>query len=119
MPALRAGVSETHRPDQDPVKPLHPLPKGLVELYGLLAVLMVLVPEWLADGALAGLPNSDKRDMLPAASVAWRRVPELLLASMSLMELRQLAQALHQRGYSAMAREQLSAVLLKRLKRRQ
>ncbi|MGA1063264.1 MAG: hypothetical protein ACO3TC_02795, partial [Burkholderiaceae bacterium] len=31
---------------------LHPLPRGLVELYGLLAVLVVLVPEWLASGAL-------------------------------------------------------------------
>jgi len=35
---------------------LHPLPRGLVELYGLLAVLFVLVPEWMADGALAVLP---------------------------------------------------------------
>ena len=36
----------------EPERPLHPLPRGLVELYGLLAVLIVLVPEWLAGGAL-------------------------------------------------------------------
>ena len=53
------------------MKPLHPLPKGLVDLYGLLAVLMVLVPEWLADGALAGLPNSDKRvDISPTGRLS-------------------------------------------------
>ena len=27
---------------------LHPLPRGLVELYGLLAVVVVLIPEWNA-----------------------------------------------------------------------
>ena len=39
---------------------LHPLPKGLVELYGLLAVLVVLIPEWLADGETGCLiPRKD------------------------------------------------------------
>ena len=101
-----------------PVKPLHPLPKGLVELYGLLAVLMVLVPEWIAGGALAGLQESQDGEPLPATSAAWRRVPELLLASMSLVQLRQLAQGLRLRGYAGMGRERLNSKLLKRLKRR-
>jgi hypothetical protein len=39
----------------DGKRQLHPLPKGLVELYGLLAVLFVLVPEWMAAGAMRGL----------------------------------------------------------------
>ena len=37
-------------PDPTDRRRLHPLPRGLVELYGLIAVLMVLIPEWLADG---------------------------------------------------------------------
>ena len=41
--------------ESKPPRQLHPLPKGLVELYGLMAVLFVLVPEWMAGGALAGL----------------------------------------------------------------
>ena len=41
----RFGVSEEHQVRST----LHPLPRGLVELYGLLAVLMVLVPEWIAE----------------------------------------------------------------------
>ena len=36
---------------------LHPLPRGLVELYGLLAVLFVLVPEWMAGGGPVRLPG--------------------------------------------------------------
>jgi hypothetical protein len=47
-------------------RPLHPLPKGLVELYGLLAVLFVLVPEWMAGGALLSFSANRK----PIARVA-------------------------------------------------
>ena len=93
-------MNEEHQ--DRPLKTLHPLPRGLVELYGLLAVLMVLVPEWIAGGALAGLQNSETGEPLPATSAAWRRVPELLLASMSLVQLRQLAQGLRLRGYAGM-----------------
>lgn len=45
-------------------------------------------------------------------------MPELLLASMSLAQLRQLAQGLRLRGYAAMGRDRLNGKLLKRLKRR-
>ena len=109
-------MSEEHQ--DRPLKTLHPLPRGLVELYGLLAVLMVLVPEWIAGGALASFQDPQNGESLPATSAAWRRVPELLLASMSLVQLRQLAQGLRLRGYSGMGRERLNSKLLKRLKRR-
>jgi hypothetical protein len=36
------------KPDQQP-EHHHPVPSGLVRLYGLLAVLFVLLPEWMAD----------------------------------------------------------------------
>jgi hypothetical protein len=90
---------------------LHPLPRGLVELYGLLAVLVVLVPEWLASGALQGRGG----DLLPPSSQAWQRLPELRLASMSLAELRQLAADLRLGGYGRLSREGLSIRLLRRL----
>ena len=52
-----AGADAEPRPitesaDTNAPRQLHPLPRGLVELYGLLAVLFVLVPEWMADGAV-------------------------------------------------------------------
>ena len=96
---------------------LHPLPKGLVELYGLLAVLVVLIPEWLADGTL----SMDLRKggvAMPMTTRAWRTLPELQLASMSLLELRELARRMRLWGYSSDSLDQLSHRLLLRIKRR-
>ena len=98
-----------------PQRQLHPLPRGLVELYGLLAVLFVLVPEWMAGGAWLGFREGREGSDLPAPAQAWRRLPELRLASMHLRELRQLAQRLGIRGYGRHNREQLTKRLLRRL----
>ncbi len=109
-------------PDQSGVDPprrqLHPLPRGLVELYGLLAVLVVLVPEWMASGALLGFGQQRRGDPLPPSSQAWLRLPELRLASMTLAQLRQLAAELGLGGYAGLGREPLTARLLPRLRRR-
>jgi hypothetical protein len=99
-------------------RPLHPLPRGLVELYGLLAVLVVLVPEWMASGALLTLLGRQGAGALPSPTRAWRQLPELRLASMSLAELRLLACQLRLRGYAGQSREPLSGRLLQRIKRR-
>ena len=62
------------------------------------------------DGAGAGVDYRQRfgrfaelgaGDPLPATSATWRRVSELLLASMSLVQLRQLAQERLQ-GYAGM-----------------
>jgi len=109
--------------DQDPSPPeedsrqLHPLPRGLVELYGLLAVLFVLVPEWMAGGALFGFREAREGSDLPVTTQAWQRVPELRLASLTLAGLRQLARQEGIRGYAAMGRDRLTQRLLKRLGR--
>ena len=70
-----------------------PLPKGLVELYGLLAVLFVLVPEWMAAGAMRGLGDGRRGSELPLRTMAWQRIPELRLATMTMAELRQAGAA--------------------------
>ena len=100
-------------PDQRQPRRLHPLPKGLVELYGLIAVLVVLIPEWLADGTLA-LNERPSRSAMPMTSRAWRTLPELQLASMTLYELRLLARDLRLWGYSSDNRDKLTNRLLKR-----
>lgn len=104
-------------PDGRRPRPLHPLPRGLVELYGLLAVLFVLIPEWMAGGALIGFRESREGAELPLPTGAWRRLPELRLATMGLAELRRLARSERIAGYAGLNRERLSARLLKRLKR--
>jgi hypothetical protein len=97
-----------------PQRQLHPLPRGLVELYGLLAVLFVLVPEWMADGALQGRRST----ALPMTTTAWQRVPELRLAAMNLRDLRQLARELRLWGYAGLNREELTRCLLRRIQAR-
>ena len=97
---------------------LHPLPKGVVELYGLLAVLFVLVPEWMATGVLQGWNDNREGSDLPPAAAAWKRLPELRLATMNLAELRLLAKELGLWGYASLGRDRLTARLLRRLKRR-
>ncbi|NDG74618.1 MAG: hypothetical protein EBX49_04620 [Synechococcaceae bacterium WB8_1B_136] len=104
--------------DPKPQRQLHPLPKGLVELYGLLAVLFVLVPEWMAGGALASFRQGREGSELPMTAAAWRRVPELRLAAMNLAELRQLARELHLAGYARLNRERLSGRLLRKIQAR-
>ncbi|MFM8675012.1 MAG: hypothetical protein ACKOCA_08330 [Vulcanococcus sp.] len=102
----------------DPLqRQLHPLPKGLVELYGLLAVLFVLVPEWMAGGALFGFREGRQGSDLPVTTKAWQRVPELRLASLSLAGLRLLARQEGIRCYASMTRDRLTQRLLKRLVR--
>lgn len=96
---------------------LHPLPRGLVELYGVLAVLFVLVPEWMADGALFGFREVRQGSVLPVTTQAWQRVPELRLASLTLAGLRQLARQERVVGYAALSRDRLTQRLLKRLGR--
>lgn len=104
--------------DPKPQRQLHPLPRGLVELYGLLAVLFVLVPEWMAGGALAGFRQGREGSDLPVTAGAWRRVPELRLAAMNLRELRLLARQLQLGGYSRLNRDQLTGLLLRRIRAR-
>ena len=106
-------------PRQGRPRQLHPLPKGLVELYGLLAVLFVLVPEWMAGGALVSFRDTRRGSELPVTSGAWRRLPELRLAALSVAELRQLARQLRICGYGRLNRERLTARLLRRIQQRQ
>lgn len=88
-----------------------------MELYGLLAVLFVLVPEWMAGGALLSFSESRNGEALPPEAAAWRRLPELQLAGMSIAELRGLARELKLAGYARDQRDRLSARLLRRLRR--
>jgi hypothetical protein len=97
---------------------LHPLPRGLVELYGLLAVLFVLVPEWMAGGALFSFREARRGSELPVTTQAWQRVPELRLASLTMAGLRQLAREEGIQGYAALARDRLTQGLLRKLVRR-
>ncbi|WP_392349733.1 hypothetical protein [Parasynechococcus sp.] len=103
--------------DQGEPRQLHPLPKGLVEVYGLIAVLVVLIPEWIADGTL-NLGGRVVRNPLPMSGPAWKAIPELQLAALSLAELRILASRMRLIGYASDSRDKLTRRLLRRMRRR-
>ena len=67
-------VSDPPDPNDAEQRSLHPLPRGVVELYGLIAVLVVLIPEWLADGTIS-IGQATGPETLPMRSRAWRTVP--------------------------------------------
>ena len=104
-------------PESDEPRRFHPLPRGLVELYGLIAVLVVLIPEWLADGTL-NLGQAVSSESLPVRSRAWRSLPELRLAAMSLSELRLVARDMQLMFYAMDNRDALTRRLLRRFRRR-
>ena len=96
---------------------LHPLPRGLVEVYGLIAVLVVLIPEWIADGTLS-IGGRASQDPLPMSGPAWKAIPELQLAALSLADLRRFAARMKLIGYATDSRDRLTRRLLRRMKRR-
>ena len=97
-------------------KKLTPLPKGVVRLYGLLAILLVLIPEWIAELTIS-LRNGNTLDQLPKITSAWEEMPELKLSTMTLRELRNLALKLRIQDYARDRKNILTAKILKRINR--
>ncbi len=92
------------------------LPRGMINLYGLLAILLVIIPEWIAE-MLIMISNANTKRKLPKLNEAWREQPDLILAKMNIRELRQLASQLKLNGYSNQNRKNLYSRLLKELKK--
>ncbi len=93
----------------------NPLPKQLAKIYGLIAVLVVIIPELLAEVVL-GISNSNLSGQKLNNELGWQRIPELQLGAMSLRELRLLAMQLKVHGYANENREALTRRLLSRMK---
>ncbi len=87
-----------------------------LNIYGLLAILIVIIPEWFAELALrVGYKDINN---IQIKKGAWNKYPSLKLASMNTKELRILANKLKIFGYSSDTKAILSKRILKRLKRR-
>ena len=103
-------------PKKDGKRSLRPLHPALIKLYSLLAVLIVLIPEWIAEWGLA-VVVIDLESELPTKSTDWQRLPELRLSAMKLHELRKLAMRYKINGYSGDNRGELIKRLLKKIRK--
>ncbi len=95
-------------------KELEPIPNALVQFYAILAILLVLIPEWLAEGFLI-INSSRSEEILPEQDIVWSTQPELQLTGMNIYELRHLAMSLHLHGYASESRNALSRRLLRKI----
>tara|TARA_Y100001968_G_C19143702_1_gene612691 strand:+ start:362 stop:730 length:369 start_codon:yes stop_codon:yes gene_type:complete len=92
-------------------------PKLLINIYGILAILFIIIPEWMAEIAIT-LGNGSHEDRIPIKSNDWNTKPDLKLSTMNIRELRHLAKELKIHGYSNENQQTLSKRILKKLNSR-
>ncbi len=90
--------------------------KFIISLYSLLAILIVIIPESIAELMLT-LKNKSQNEGLEKNNDIWESIPELKLSTMSIKDLREMARNLNIKEYSRENRSDLSKRLLKRLKK--
>ena len=97
---------------------LNPPSKALIKIYGILAILLVIIPEWLAEVTL-GIENISHNSGLPKKDIVWKTNPELRISIMNIRELRELAMQLKIGGYSRETKDFLKVRILKEMKKNQ
>ena len=95
---------------------LNPPSKTLIKIYGILAILLVIIPEWLAEVTL-GIENRSHNSGLPKKDIVWKTNPELRISIMSIKELREFAMQLKIRGYARENKDLLKIRILKKMKK--
>ncbi len=94
---------------------LNPPSKTLIKIYGILAILLVIIPEWLAEVTL-GIENRSHNKDLPKKNIIWNTNPELKISIMSIRELRELAMHLKIQCYARENKDFLKIRILKKIK---
>ena len=75
------------------------LEKARINIYNILAILIVIIPEYFAE-LIYSIEVSQQKDILPNEGEAWNKDPELKLSKMNIYELRLIAKRLSIHGYS-------------------
>ena len=91
--------------------------KARINIYNILAVLIVIIPEYFAE-LLYTIEVSRHKNVLPHEGEAWENNTELKLSKMNMYELRLMAKQLHINGYSSENRNTLIRRLIRKSKRR-
>ena len=75
------------------------LERARINLYNILAILIVIIPEYLAE-LIYTIEASQHKGILPREGDAWAKETELKLSKMNIYELRLMAKRLCVHGYS-------------------
>ena len=75
------------------------LERARINLYNILAILIVIIPEYIAE-IIYSIEVSQNKGILPNEGDAWENDTELILSKMSIYELRLMAKRLSIHGYS-------------------
>ena len=87
--------------------------KARINLYNVLAILIVIIPEFFAE-LIYTIEVSQHKGVLPNEGEAWEKNTELKLSRMNIYELRLMAKKLRIHGYSVDNRN----TLIKRTERK-
>ena len=88
----------------------------MITIYGLMAVIFVLIPEWIAEYGIS-LDNDQFKNTLPSKSIFDFNNPNIYISGLGLKELRQVAAKLNLWGYSSDDKNLLSKRILKQLRK--
>ena len=86
--------------------------KARINIYNILAILIVIIPEFFAE-LIYSIEISKDKSLLPNEGEAWEINTELKLSKMNIYELREHAKNLRIHGYSGENRNSL----IRRIKR--
>tara|TARA_B100000214_G_C23798452_1_gene549202 strand:+ start:420 stop:752 length:333 start_codon:yes stop_codon:yes gene_type:complete len=93
------------------------LEKARINLYNILAILIVIIPEYIAE-LIYSIEVAQNKDILPKEGEAWEKDTELRLSKMNIYELRLMAKRLCIHGYSNEHRNSLIRRISKKCKKR-
>ena len=93
------------------------LEKVRINIYNILAILIVIIPEFFAE-LIYAIEVSRHKSILPNEGEAWKNNTELRLSKMNIFELRLMARKLRIHGYSNENRNSLIKRIARKSKRR-
>ncbi len=93
------------------------LEKARINIYNILAILIVIIPEFFAE-LIYTIEASQHKNTLPIEGDAWKINTELILSKMSIFDLRLMAMKLRIHGYSCDNRNELIRRIERKSKRR-
>ena len=93
------------------------LERARINLYNILAILIVIIPEYFAE-LIYSIEVSQHKGILPNEGEAWDKDTELKLSKMNIYELRLMARRLSIHGYSNENRNSLIRRINRKYKNR-